>query len=42
MYLNWLNQKLEKIGKSVKDIGPSLKDGTVIMDAIKVRPLGDG
>eukprot|EP00049_Salpingoeca_infusionum_P023337 m.11511 g.11511 ORF g.11511 m.11511 type:complete len:416 (+) comp5737_c0_seq1:27-1274(+) len=34
MYVMWLNNKLADSGKAVEDLGPSLKDGTLIMQVL--------
>lgn len=36
MYLVWLNAHLRKVDKSAADIGPALKNGTLIMEVLKV------
>lgn len=40
MYLMWMNDKLRDSGKSIEDLGPSLKNGVLVMEVlIKIAHL---
>ena len=35
LYLSWLNERIAGLNKSVTDIGPAIKDGVLVIEALK-------